>query len=93
MNAPNTAPTDKMFLGDFGWPWLCLTHWNEAIGKWSYANFQVDMFEGVWNDVYWETENESEAELRGWLPMPEIPAEQRAANAAKFSARRVAVPD
>lgn len=77
MNDPNTAPTDVIFLGDFGWPWPVPTHWNEAIGKWSYANLQVGLFEGSWNDPYWETENESKSELRGWLPMPEIPESHR----------------
>jgi hypothetical protein len=30
MNTPNTAPKDTNFLGHFGWPWLCMTRWNEA---------------------------------------------------------------
>lgn len=73
MNPANTAPKDSQFLGDFGWPWLNMTHWNEASQKWAYANYQVGDYDGGWNDSYYETELESESELRGWLPIPSVP--------------------
>lgn len=73
MNPANTAPKDQQFLGDFGWPWLCMTCWNDASQKWAYANYQVNIYQGGWNDPYYETESESEPMLRGWLPLPIIP--------------------
>jgi len=72
MNTPKTAPKDTTFLGHFGWPWLCMTRWNEATGQWTYANYQVGLYEGEWTDTYFETENEPEAALKGWLPLPSL---------------------
>lgn len=72
MNPPNTAPKDQNFLGYFGYPWLVMTRWNEASLSWACANMQVDLFDGEWNDTYFETENEPESALLGWLPLPEF---------------------
>jgi hypothetical protein len=72
MNTPNTAPKDTNFLGHFGWPWLCMTRWNEATGHWTYANMQVGLYEGEWTDIYYETENEPEDALKGWIPLPDL---------------------
>jgi len=71
MNTPNTAPKDTTFLGNFGWPWLCMTRWNEATSQWTYASMQFGLYEGV-PDIYYETENEPEDALKGWLPLPNL---------------------
>ncbi len=71
MNTPNTAPKDTNFLGNFGWPWLCMTSWNEATSQWTYANMQFGLYEGV-PDIYYYTENEPEDALKGWLPLPDL---------------------
>ena len=72
MNPPNTAPKDKPFLGNFGYPWLQMATWNDVSMKWAVASMEVGLYEGNWTDTYWETELEPESSLLGWLPIPPI---------------------
>ena len=72
MNIPETAPQDgSVFLADMGWPWLVVCMWNASVDKWVYVTPQTDLYEGEWNDRYFENEWDSKSELKGWLPMPE----------------------
>ena len=71
MNPPDTAPKDgTTFLANMGWPWLVVCMWNAAVDKWVYANPQINLYEGEWNDTYFESEWDDESELKGWIPMP-----------------------
>ena len=71
MNPPATAPRDLTpFLGHFGYPWLLMTMWNPVSGNWAVATVQVGMYEGEYNDTYFETDQETPASLLGWLPIP-----------------------
>ena len=71
MNPPDTAPKDgTTFLANMGWPLLVVCVWNAAVDKWVYANLQVNLYEGKWNDTYFESEWDNESELKGWIPMP-----------------------
>ena len=74
MNPPYTAPKDGTpFLADMGWAYLVVCIWNAAVDKWVYANLQVNLYHGQWNDTYFESEWEEESELKGWIPMPSPP--------------------
>jgi hypothetical protein len=72
-NPPETAPRDgKLFLGDFGYPWLLMTAWNEHDEKWATTSIQAQEMKGGKTDLWFETEQEKPGELRGWIPLPEI---------------------
>jgi hypothetical protein len=74
MNPPDTAPKDgTTFLANMGWPWLVVCMWNTAVDKWVYASPQINLYEGEWNDPYFESEWDDESELKGWIPMPRPP--------------------
>jgi hypothetical protein len=71
LRPPNSAPKDgTVFLGEFGWPWLVTTAWNEHDGKWVYAYLQEDHMSDGKTDLWFENEQESERDLKGWMPMP-----------------------
>lgn len=78
LKAMDTAPKDKPILIDAGYPWLVMAIWNEAGKNWVYANLQVDMYMGNYNDTYWESEYESPVNSKGipnvfgWIPVPEL---------------------
>lgn len=71
MNTPETAPKDQTILLDVGLPWLVVGHWNEPSDKWVYASLHMDVYDGLWNDAYFE--NEFEDKILGWQLMPEKP--------------------
>jgi hypothetical protein len=77
LNPMDTAPKDTPILLDAGHPWLVMAIWNEANRSWVYANLQIDMYFGEWNDTYWENEWENPVNSKGlpnvfgWMPVPE----------------------
>jgi hypothetical protein len=67
----NTAPKDgTMVLLDNGLPWSVVGCWNVCEKKWVYANIQVNMVNGEYNDPYFENEYDNEKEIRGWQFLP-----------------------
>jgi hypothetical protein len=71
MNPPNTAPKDgTAFLANMGWPYLVVCMWSGSDQRWVYANPQIGVYDGEWDDAYFENEWEKESALRGWIPMP-----------------------
>ena len=72
MNPPHTAPKDDTFLADVGLPYLVVCMWCGAETQWVYADIQCDMYNGKWNDMYFQNEHINEDELEGWLPIPEV---------------------
>ena len=67
------APKDgSVFLADFGYGTVAAA-WSKAENQWVTALFQLGLYQGGFNDAYFETEYFNEDELKGWMPMPEIP--------------------
>ncbi len=63
-------PTDLTpFLADVGWPWPVLACWNGADEKYIYANHQIDMYNGVLEDSYFENETAELHEIKRWKPL------------------------
>lgn len=72
-NYPESAPKDgTQILADVGLPWAVVAVWCSHDEKWVYPNLQAcDMANGT-TDTYFE--NEQESTIKGWLPLPELPA-------------------
>jgi len=69
MKAP---PRDNLFLANIGYPYYVLAHWNEGMGYYIYAELQVDMYKGEWDDTYFQTESFQESDIISWIEMPRI---------------------
>ena len=63
------------FLADFGLPWPVVAAWNGCDENWVYANLQVNMVNGIYNDTYFETEREER--IIQWMALPDIPDEKQ----------------
>jgi len=72
LRSPNTAPKDRVFLADFGYPWLLPAIWNGHSEQWATVTLQAcEMRDGT-IDRYYEQEYEAESDLRGWVEMPKV---------------------
>ena len=72
-NSPESAPKDgNQILADVGCQWAVVAVWNTCIEKWVYANLQACEMVNNTLDTYFE--NEQESTIKGWLPLPELPA-------------------
>lgn len=69
---PETAPKDRMILGDVGYPWAVVMRWNECMDEWVLAGMSTNTAEGE-DDPYFETEHARKAELIGWQELPKVP--------------------
>lgn len=69
LNPMQDAPKKSVILLDVGYPWLVAGIWNAPSESWVYADLQIDLYEGEWNDTYFE--NEHEKKPNGWMPLPE----------------------
>jgi len=67
--APETAPKDRLILGDVGLPWPTVVLWSEYMGKWAVAEVQWSVCEGQADPGF---VTESEQELTGWMELPEV---------------------
>ena len=65
-----TPPKDRLFLADVGFPFLMMTHWCEPSECFVCASLQVDLYQGEWNDYYFENERFYESEIKGWIELP-----------------------
>lgn len=65
-------PKDKLFLANIGYPNYVMAHWNEAMHCYVYAELQVDMYHGEWDDTYFQTESFDELELKSWIELPKV---------------------
>jgi len=68
----NTPPKDNSFLADIGLPYYVVALWNKAMGYYVYADLQVDLYNGEWDDTYFQTDHFDENELKSWIELPEI---------------------
>lgn len=72
-NSPETATRDgNPIIANVGYPWPVVAVWNEHDGKWVYASLQACPMDDNTLDTYFE--NEQESTIKGWLPLPELPA-------------------
>ena len=70
--AAELAPkTGEQIIANVGLPWPVMACWNAHDSQWSYANLQINMMEGEYNDPYFETESDHNYELKGWIPTPD----------------------
>jgi hypothetical protein len=59
-----------MFIGTFkNYPTPLATMWNEAEMDWAVAEPNVDLYNGVRNNWYFETESYAYEELVDWWPI------------------------
>jgi len=67
-----TVPKDgSQFLANIGYPWATIAAWNEAEQEYIYGTLaSCQMKEG--SEVWFENEQASEADLIGWMPLPDI---------------------
>lgn len=69
-NPPETAPKDRPILLDVGFPTPVIGAYNPVAGEWTYGEFQIGLFDGEWNDTYFECEYTKK--INGWMPLPEV---------------------
>lgn len=73
-NPPDTAPRDmSSFLANVGMPWPVLAVWNEVQGQFCTTELQVDMYQGVYNDTYFQCEYYNPDQVLGWMLLPSPP--------------------
>lgn len=66
-----TAPRDgNPFLADTEYPWPLVCAWNDAEKMFVCAQLNVNMFEGKYNDTYFESEQYEE--IKAWMPLPAV---------------------
>ena len=71
-----TAPKNgSAILLDIDMPWPVVACWSEHEKRWVFANHQINMVNGKWNDPYWESEWENDA--LAWMPMPDVSRHNR----------------
>lgn len=75
--SPETAPKDRTFIADFGYPWATVATYSPATEQFAAADLEASMYEGK-NDLYFVTEWHDLSELKGWLEMPGIPRGDKA---------------
>ena len=62
----------SMFIADIGYPFPVVIAWNAYNKNWVFANYQINMIDGEYNDPYFETEREAEDGINRWMPLPEL---------------------
>lgn len=67
-----TPPKDNSFLANIGLPFYVVAHWNEAMGYYVYAELQIDLYNGEWNDTYFQTDSFEESDIKSWIEFPKI---------------------
>ena len=65
-------PKDTLFLADIGYPYYVLAHWSKVDNKYIFAELQVDMYHGEWDDVYFQTDRFFEDEIKSWIELPKV---------------------
>ena len=68
--AMGNAPKGRQILLDVGLPWPVAGSWCGASFMWVYANFQIGLYHGTYNDSYFETEFEQAPKC--WRELPKL---------------------
>jgi len=66
---PDTAPKDKIILGDFGYATFLPCVWNPAKEKWMSAVMRIGAIKETEDDVSFGNKHMLPTELLGWQPM------------------------
>jgi len=67
---PGIPPKDgNVYLVDLGFPYLAMAVWHPIHQEWAWANHQVDIYEGVYQDSYFDTEHAKDDEINGYAKM------------------------
>lgn len=70
---PKTAPKKDVILACFDdCPLPVTATWNEPEQQWVFSLAQVNLFEGQWNDTFFETQYECADQLKAWMPLPQL---------------------
>ena len=75
--SPETAPKDRTFIADFGYPWAVAAMYSPAEERFVIADVEASIFEGK-ADYYFVTEWQNHIEMKGWMEMPSIPKGDKA---------------
>jgi len=67
-----SAPKDRVILGEFGFHGLHPVIWNPVHQQWCFAMLEIDVYEGELQDTSFVNEYAEPSELRGWMPIPFI---------------------
>jgi len=67
-----TAPTDSTVLLDVGLPYAVIGAWNEHEQQWIYAELEINRVDGNFNDPYFGNVYISNADVKGWMKLPEV---------------------
>lgn len=65
-----TPPKNRLFLADIGYPHYVLAHWNKVNNQYIFAEIQLELYQGEWDDVYFQTEYFEEEEIKSWIELP-----------------------
>jgi len=66
-----TVPKDDVIIAKFASsPIPVLAAWNEPEQQWVYASIQVNLYQGKWNDTFFENQYETADALKTWMPLP-----------------------
>ena len=65
-----TAPKNRTILLDVGLPWAVVGVFNSISVGWAFAELQAGMYEGEYEDTYFQ--NEIEKTPRGWMELPPV---------------------
>lgn len=65
-----TPPKNRLFLADIGYPHYVIAHWSKVNNQYVFAEMQVDLYQGEWDDVYFQTEYFEEEEIKSWIELP-----------------------
>lgn len=69
---PKDAPKDRVFLAFFkNWPFCTTCHWSKSSKKWVAANLQYDLWDGKFDDAYFENEYFNIENMIKWCELPE----------------------
>ena len=68
---PEDAPKDRVFLAFFNnWPFCTTVNWCGPSKNWVAAIFQLGLFEGNWDDAYFENEHFETKDMIKWCELP-----------------------
>ena len=68
-----TAPKGDVIIACFdNYPIPVAATWNEPEQQWITSNVQANLYQGKWNDTFFETDYECADALKAWMPLPKV---------------------
>ena len=68
----DTAPVDDLLILDVGLPYVVVGAWNEHEQQWVYSELEINRVDGNFNDPYFGNVYISNADVKGWMKLPEV---------------------